>query len=182
MPQAANGPRIIPAVARTRFRGAARSRSYTASTPFDCELLTLGSSLQSVRFSLNRKLVIPPGYMFADEPMYALLPDPISQVSAGNPLFATCETSGQICRFALDENGSLPRVSLDLEISLWQKKPVRIVLFRKHFHYQSPPLSRHQTPLYFPKPYQNPFPCFHEIRERAQRHHPRQLASSRRLT
>jgi len=61
-------------------------------------------------------------------------------VSAENPMNAAYGISGQIYRFALEENGSPPHALLDLEISLWQENP-RTVLFRKHFHYQSPPLT-----------------------------------------
>ncbi|MCE5334877.1 MAG: PqiC family protein [Desulfobacteraceae bacterium] len=131
-----------PSVCEKPFSGAVRVWTFTASTPFDREQMTVVSSLQSVRFSSTYKWVSPPGNMLADKLMRDLSLGSVFQdaVPVGNPLFAAYEISGQIYKFALDENGSLPRASLEVEISLWQEKPVRSVLFRKHFHYQSPPL------------------------------------------
>ncbi|MGA2222869.1 MAG: hypothetical protein ABSH41_00315, partial [Syntrophobacteraceae bacterium] len=63
-----------------------------------------------------------------------------NSVPVGNPMPAAYEISGQIYRFALEENGATSHALLDMEISLVQQKP-HSVLFRKHFHYQSPPLT-----------------------------------------
>jgi ABC-type uncharacterized transport system auxiliary subunit len=62
-------------------------------------------------------------------------------VSSGTAMPSAYEISGQVYQFALKENATSPHALLDLEISLWQEKPTRTILFRKHFHYQSPPLS-----------------------------------------
>ncbi|MHC1729888.1 MAG: hypothetical protein AB9866_28460 [Syntrophobacteraceae bacterium] len=107
---------------------------------------------QKVRFSSTYKWVSPPGNMVADKLMRDLSLGTVFEdaVPVGNPMPAGYELSGQIYRFALEENGSPPRTVLDLEVSLWREKPVRIVLFRKHFHYQSASL-RESDPNKFSK-------------------------------
>jgi hypothetical protein len=75
--------------------------------------------------------------MIADNLMRDLSPGmvPEDTVPMGNPIPATYKISGQICYFVLQKNGSSHHALLDVEMSLWQEKPTRTVLFRKHFHY-----------------------------------------------
>jgi ABC-type uncharacterized transport system auxiliary subunit len=124
------------------FSGTVRIWPFGATAPFDREqMMTTSPSLQ-VRFSSHYKWVNPAGNMVADNLMRDLSLQKVFEdvVPAGNPMPAAYGISGQIYRFALEESGSSPHALLDLEISLWQEKP-RTVLFRKHFHYQSPPLA-----------------------------------------
>ena len=116
---------------------------FSAPAPFDREQMIVISPSLQVRFSSHYKWVSPAGNMIADNLMRDLSLGMVFEntVPVGNPMPAAYEMSGHIYRFALEENGSPPHAVLDLEISLWQEKPVRTVLFRKHFHYQSPPLT-----------------------------------------
>ncbi len=125
------------------FPGAVRIWNFSASAPFDREQMLVVSPSLNVRFSSNYKWIAPPGNMLADKLIRDLSRGSVFQdaVPVGNPLFAAYEMSGRIYKFALEENGSPPHAVLDLEISLWQEKPVRSVLFRKNFHYESPPLQ-----------------------------------------
>ncbi|MGA2404769.1 MAG: ABC-type transport auxiliary lipoprotein family protein [Syntrophobacteraceae bacterium] len=124
------------------FSGAVRVWPLSAPAPFDREQMIVISPSLQVRFSSHYKWVNPAGNMIADNLMRDLSLGMVFEntVTTGDPMPAAYEISGQIYRFALEENGSPPHALLDLEISLWQEKPVRTVLFRKHFHYQSPPL------------------------------------------
>ncbi len=125
------------------FSGAVRVWPLNAPAPFDGEQMIVTSPSLQVRFSSHYKWVNPAGNMLADNLMRDLSLGMVFEntVPMGDPMPAAYEISGQIYRFALEENGSTPHALLDLEISLWQEKPVRTVLFRKHFHYQSPPLT-----------------------------------------
>ncbi len=124
------------------FPGAVRIWPFNAPAPFDSEQMIMVSPSHQVRSSSHYKWVNPAGNMVADNLMRDLSLGMVfdNTVPMGNPMPAAYEISGQIYRFALEENGSSSHALLDLEISLWQEKP-RAVIFRKHFHYQSPPLT-----------------------------------------
>ncbi len=124
------------------FPGAVRIWPFSAPAPFDREQMVMISPSLQVRSSSHYKWVNPAGNMVADNLMRDLSLGMVfdNTVPMGNPMPAAYEISGQIYRFALEENGSSSHALLDLEISLWQEKP-RAVIFRKHFHYQSPPLT-----------------------------------------
>ena len=124
------------------FSGAVRIWPFGATAPFDREQMIVSSPSLQVRFSSHYKWVNPAGNMVADNLMRDLSLEKVFEdvIPAGNPMPAAYGISGQIYRFALEENGSPPHALLDLEISFWQEKP-RTVLFRKHFHYQSSPLA-----------------------------------------
>jgi len=81
--------------------------------------------------------------MFADKLMRDLSLSHVFEnaVPVGNTVFAAYEMSGHVEKFALEENGPPTHAVLDLEITVWQEKPLRTVLVRKHFHYQSAPLK-----------------------------------------
>jgi ABC-type uncharacterized transport system auxiliary subunit len=99
---------------------------------------------RNVRFSSTHKWVGPSGNMLADKLMRDLSLSRVFEdaVPVGSPVFAPFEMNGHVHRFALEENGSPPQAVLDLEVTVWPGKPVRAVLFRKYFHYQSAPLSQ----------------------------------------
>jgi len=124
------------------FSGAVRIWSFSAAAPFDGEQMAVTSPSLQVRFSSHFKWINSAGDMVANDLMRDLSLGKVfeSIVPAGNPISAQYGMSGQIYQFALEENGSSSHAILDLEISLWQDKP-RTVLFRKHFHYKSPPLT-----------------------------------------
>ena len=124
------------------FQGAVRVWPFSASAPFDREQLIVVAPSGNVRISSHYNWVGPPGNMVADKLTRDLALGKVFQdaVPIGNSMPAAYEMSGQIYRFALEENGSPPRAILDLEITLWQEKPSRLLLFRKHYHYLSPPL------------------------------------------
>ncbi len=124
------------------FPGAVQIRPFNATAPFDREQMVMISPSLQVRSSLHYKWVNPAGNMIADNLMRDLSLGMVFEdsIPVGNPMPAEYEISGQIYRFALEENGSSSHALLDMEISLVQQKP-RSVLFRKHFHYQSPPLT-----------------------------------------
>ncbi len=125
------------------FPGAVRIWPFSAPAPFDSEQMIMISPTLQVRSSSHYKWVDPAGNMIADNLMRDLSLGTVFEdtVPVGNPMPAAYQISGQIYRFALEENGPSRHALLDLEISLWQEKPARTVLFRKHFHYRSPPLS-----------------------------------------
>jgi len=124
------------------FPGAVQIWPFNAAAPFDREQMVMISPSLQVRYSSHYKWVNSAGNMIADNLMrdFSLGMVFESSVPVGNPMPAAYEISGQIYRFALEENGSTSHALLDLEISLVQQKP-RSVLFRKHFHYRSPPLT-----------------------------------------
>ena len=131
-----------PSICDKPFSGAVRVWPFTATAPFDREeMIAISPSLQ-VRFSPHYKWVSPAGDMVANSLMRDLSLGKIFEnvVPAGNPMAAEYGVGGQIYRFALEENGPSPHALLDLEISLWKEKP-RTVVFRRHFHYESPPLT-----------------------------------------
>jgi ABC-type uncharacterized transport system auxiliary subunit len=125
------------------FSGAVRIWPFSASAPFDHEQMVIVTPSLAVRFSSTYKWVSPPGNMLANELMRDFSVAHVFEdaVPVGSPIIAAYEMGGHIYRFALEENGSPPHATLELEVSLWQEKPARIILFRKHFHYQSPPLA-----------------------------------------
>jgi len=125
------------------FPGAVRIWPFSASAPFDGDQMIMTSPSLQVRSSSHYKWVNPAGNMIADNLMRDLSLGMVFDDAApvGNPMPAAYEISGRIYRFALEANDSSPHALLDLEIGLWQEKPARTVLFRKHFHYRSPPLS-----------------------------------------
>ena len=125
------------------FSGAVRIWPFSASAPFDHERMVIVTPSHAVRFSSTYKWISPPGNMLAEKLMRDLSLSRVFQdaVPVGSPMAAAYEMGGHVYQFALEENGSPPHAVLDLEISLWQEKPARVVLFRKHFHYQSPPLA-----------------------------------------
>jgi ABC-type uncharacterized transport system auxiliary subunit len=125
------------------LQGAVRIWPFNAAAPFDGEQMIMMSPSHQVRSSSHYKWISAAGNMIADNLMRDLSLGMVFEdtVPVGNPMPAAYEISGQIYRFALEENGPSPHALLDLEISLWQEKPARTVLFRKHFHYRSPPLS-----------------------------------------
>ena len=124
------------------FAGTLRIWPFNAVAPFDREEMIATSPSLQVRFSSHYKWVNPAADMLAGNLMRDLSLGKVfeSIVPAGNPMPAEYGMGGQIYRFALEESGASPHALLDLEVSLWQEKP-RTVLFRKHFHYESPPLS-----------------------------------------
>jgi ABC-type uncharacterized transport system auxiliary subunit len=134
---------LTPSECVKPFSGAVRMWPFSASAPFDHEQMVIVTPSQTVRFSSTYKWIGPPGNMLADKLMRDLSAAHMFEnaIPVGSPMFAAYEMGGHIYRFALEENGSPPHAILDLEVSLWQEKPTRIVLFRKHFHYQSAPLG-----------------------------------------
>ncbi|HYA39843.1 MAG TPA: ABC-type transport auxiliary lipoprotein family protein [Syntrophobacteraceae bacterium] len=131
-----------PSACDKPFPGAVRLWPFSAAAPFDREEMIATSPSLQVRFSPHYKWVSPVGDMVANNLMRDLSFGKIFEdvVPAGDPMAAEYGIGGQIYRFALEENGSSPHALLDLEISLWQEKP-RTVIFRRHFHYESPPLT-----------------------------------------
>ncbi|SPF49087.1 hypothetical protein SBDP1_780005 [Syntrophobacter sp. SbD1] len=122
--------------------GAVRFWPFGASAPYDRDQMAVISPSLQVRFSSHYKWVSSAGDMVANNLMRDLSQAKVFEgiVAATNPMSSQYGISGQIYRFALEENGPSTRALLDLEISLWREKP-RAVLFRKNFHYQSPPLT-----------------------------------------
>ncbi len=125
------------------FSGAVRVWSFSATAPFDREQMIVVTPSQSVRCSSNYHWVATPGNMLADKLIRDLALGIVFEdtVPVGNPIPPTYMISGQIYKFALEENGPSPCATLNVEVSLWQENPVRKVLFRKNFHYKSAPLT-----------------------------------------
>lgn len=134
---------LQPSPCSKPFSGAVRIWSFTASAPYDREQMVVVTASRNVRFSSDHRWVAPPGNMLADKLMRDLSLSRVFEdaVPVGNPVFAACEMAGHIYRFALEENGSPPHAVLNLDVTLWQEKPVRTVLLKKNFHYESAPLS-----------------------------------------
>jgi ABC-type uncharacterized transport system auxiliary subunit len=124
------------------FKGVVRIWPFGASPPFDQEQMVITSPSLDVSFSSHYKWIKASGDMVANALMrdlsVAMVFDGV--VPATDPMPAAYGMSGQIYRFSMERTGSTTYAVLDLEINLWQEKP-RAVLFRKHFHYQSPPLD-----------------------------------------
>ncbi len=134
-----------PATCSKPFSGAVRIWALTASAPYDREQMVVVTPSDMVRFSSNHRWVAPPGNMLADKIMRDMSLSRIFEdaVPVGSPVSATFEMAGHIYRFALEENGSPPHAVLDLDVTFWQEIPVRTILLKKNFHYESPPLSGH---------------------------------------
>lgn len=122
--------------------GAVRVWAFSAAAPFDSEQMVMIDEARQVRFSSHFHWVATPGDMLADKLIRDLSSTHLFEdaVPVGSPVSTTYAMSGNIYRFAFEKSGSESNSVLDLEISLWQEKPARAVLFRKHYHYQSPPI------------------------------------------
>ena len=131
-----------PSICDKSFSGAVRVHQFSSAAPFDREQMIAVSTSLQVSFSPHYKWVSPAGDMIAVYLMRDLSFGKVFEnvIPAGSPIAAEYGIGGQVYRFALEENGSTSHALLDLEISLWQEKP-RVVIFRRHFHYESPPLN-----------------------------------------
>lgn len=132
-----------PSACPESFPGTVRIWPFNATAPYDGEQMIVVSASSRVRPSSHYKWVAPAGNMIADNLMRDFSLGAVFEdtIPVGNPIPAAYGISGQVYRFALEESNPSPHAVLDLEVSLWQEKPARAVMFRKHFHYQSPPLS-----------------------------------------
>ncbi len=139
-----------PSTCSKPFPGAVRVWSFSASAPYDNEQMVAVTPSGNVRSSSNHKWISPPGDMLADKLMRDLSMSHVFEdaVPVGSPIAAVYGISGHVYRFAIEENGSPPCAVLDVEITMWRESPPRTVLFRKHFHYRSAPLSKTE-PLEF---------------------------------
>ncbi len=131
-----------PSYCAEPFAGTVRIRPFTASAPYDREQMIATSPRLRVRFSSHYQWVAPPADMVANYLMRDLSSGKVFEnvAPAGSFMPAAYAMSGQIYRFDLEKSGASSKAVLELEISLWREKP-RAVIFRKHFHYQSPPLT-----------------------------------------
>ena len=95
-----------------------------------------------VQFSSHYQWIAPAADMVANDLMRDLSIGKVFENVAppGSSMPAAYGMSGQIYRFDLEKSGASSSALLDLEITLWREKP-RTLIFRKHFHYQSPPLT-----------------------------------------
>jgi ABC-type uncharacterized transport system auxiliary subunit len=112
------------------FSGTVRIWPSSATAPFDREQMIVTFPSLKVRFHSHYKWVNTPGNMVAYNLMRDLSIERAFEhvAPAENPMPAAYGISGQVYRFALEENGAPPHTMLDLEISLRQEKP-RSVLF-----------------------------------------------------
>lgn len=115
---------------------------FSASPPYDREQMIVTSPGLQVGFSSHYQWIAPAGDMVANALMRDLSVGKVfeSVAPAGSSMPATYGMSAQIYRFDLEKNRTSPGAVLDLQISLWREKP-RDIIFRKHFHYRSPPLK-----------------------------------------
>ena len=106
------------------FPGVVQIWPFSAPAPFDSEQMVMISPSLQVRSSSHYKWVNPAGNMIADNLMRDLSLGMVfeNSVPEGNPMPAEYEISGQIYRFALEENGSTSHALLDMEISLCAAK------------------------------------------------------------
>lgn len=132
-----------PSFCAEQYPGAVRVWFLSASAPHDREQMVVVTPSREVRISSNHQWISPAGNMLADKLMRDLSMARLFEdaVPVGSPIFAPFEMSGHVRQFAL-EDGSASYAVLDLEITLWQEKPVRAILFKKNFHYRSAPLTR----------------------------------------
>ncbi len=115
---------------------------FSASAPYDREEMIILDVDHKVRFSSVFRWVAVPGVMVADR----LLED-LSRSSLFSQTMpsvhrhsSALELSGHLHRFAWEERGAGgKRAVLDVEINLWREDPKRDVLFRRHYHFESPP-------------------------------------------
>lgn len=133
---------FVPSKCGVRFPGTVRIWPFSSSAPYNGRRMVAISPSLRVRFSSHYKWISPAGDMVANDLTRDLSFGKIfdSVVPAGTPVPAAYGISGQIYRFALEENGTSLHALLNVEIDFWREKP-RTVLFRKHFHYKSPPLA-----------------------------------------
>lgn len=124
------------------FPATVRVWPLNASAPYDREQMVATSPSRQVFFSSHYQWIAPAGDMVANDLTRDLSAGKVFEnvASAGSFMPAAYAMSGQIYRFDLQKSGSSSNALLDLEISLWREKP-RTVIFRKHFHYKSPPLT-----------------------------------------
>lgn len=122
----------------------ARVWPLSASAPYDREEMIILDADHKVRFSSVFRWVALPGAMVSDRLLRDLARSPLfggTTTSAGR-LAPALELSGHIHRFAWEERGAGgKRAVLDVELSLWREEPKREVLFRHHYHFESPPTT-----------------------------------------
>ncbi|MGC9196682.1 MAG: ABC-type transport auxiliary lipoprotein family protein [Syntrophobacteraceae bacterium] len=131
-----------PLLCAKPFPATARIGPFTASAPYDREQMILSAPGREVDFSSHYQWIAPAADMIANDLLRDLTIGKVFENAAvaGSNVPATYSMSAEIYRFDLEKGGRSSRALLDLEITLWREKPRRIV-FRKHFHYQSPPLA-----------------------------------------
>lgn len=131
-----------PSLCGKPFPATVRIGPFTASPPYDREQMVLCAPGREVDFSSHYQWIAPAADMIANDLMRDLSIGKVFEnaVPAGSSVPATYRMSAEIYRFDLEKGRTSSRALLDLEITLWRVKPRRIV-FRKHFHYQSPPLA-----------------------------------------
>ncbi|MDR3569843.1 MAG: ABC-type transport auxiliary lipoprotein family protein [Syntrophobacteraceae bacterium] len=124
------------------FPATVRIWPFNGALPYDRqEMIATAPGLQ-VRFSSHYQWVASPPDMIANDLVRDLSIGKVFEnvASAKSSMAAAYGISGQLYRFDLEKRGASSYALLDLEITLWREKP-RTVIFRKHFHYQSPPLT-----------------------------------------
>jgi ABC-type uncharacterized transport system auxiliary subunit len=131
-----------PAKCARPFPATVRLSTFTGSAPYDREQMIATSPDLQVQFSSHYQWIAPPADMVANDLMRDLSIGKVFETvaPAGGSMPAAYGMSGQIYRFDLEKSGASSSALLDLEITLWREKP-RTLIFRRHFHYQSPPLT-----------------------------------------
>ncbi len=134
--------RFRPSGCAAPFPASLRVEAFQAPAPYDTTRLIATSPSREVFFSSHYQWVAPAGDMVASDLMRDLSIGKVFEnvVPAGSPIPATYRMDGQIYRFDLQKSRTCSNALLDVEISLWRQKP-RVIIFRKHFHYESPPLQ-----------------------------------------
>jgi ABC-type uncharacterized transport system auxiliary subunit len=115
---------------------------FSASAPYDREEMIILDADRKIRFSSVYRWVAPPGVMVADRLLQDLSRTSLfaRTTTPVNRLTSALELSGHIHRFAWEDRGSeSKRAVLDVEVNLWQEEPKRDVIFKRHYHLESPP-------------------------------------------
>ena len=131
-----------PSICARPFPATVRVWPLSALAPWDREQMIATSPDLEIRFSSHYQWVAPAGDMIANDLMRDLSMGKVFENVAppGGFMPAAYGMSGQVYRFDLEKSGASSNALIDLEITLWLEKP-RTVIFRKHFHYRSPPLT-----------------------------------------
>jgi ABC-type uncharacterized transport system auxiliary subunit len=126
------------------FDEALRIWPLSAAAPYDRDEMVILDPSRQVRFSSQYKWVALPGTMIADMLLRDMTRNELfpKVVSPGAPFNAPIQLGGNLFEFAWEEDAASARAVLDLEMSLWSEVPRRSVLFRRHYHFESPPASK----------------------------------------
>lgn len=125
-------------------QGTLRIWPFSAASPYDREEMIIEGSSRKVRFSPHFRWIAAPGVMIADKLVRDLSEDgPFARVlAATSPGGSDVQLSGHVHRFAWEDSGEGgQRARLDVQVSVWQEEPRRIVILSRRYRLESPSIQ-----------------------------------------